>query len=139
MFEEHGGRQHDIGHIGRLGHELLMHGDEKIVAQETLLYQPLFGRDIDGIGVLDKQCRHRAAVAQRIGIARQHGADLRLVELTHIGVGIGRSHQLRLVEPEDIAIIVERAAAFILPGAEHGGDRQGGVHGDSTVSLASKP
>ena len=37
MLEEHGGRQHDVGHPRRLGHELLMDADEQIVAGKALL------------------------------------------------------------------------------------------------------
>ena len=36
MFEKHRGGQDDVGELGRVGHELLVHGDEKIIAQETL-------------------------------------------------------------------------------------------------------
>ena len=36
MLEEGRGRQHDIGHLRRIGHELLMHADEEIVAREAL-------------------------------------------------------------------------------------------------------
>ncbi|MNI12485.1 hypothetical protein D3C73_656700 [compost metagenome] len=32
MFEEHGRRQHDIGNLRRIGHELLMHRSEQVVA-----------------------------------------------------------------------------------------------------------
>ncbi len=32
MLEEHRRRQHDVGHLGRVGHDLLVHGDEQVVA-----------------------------------------------------------------------------------------------------------
>lgn len=138
MFEEHGGGHHDIGHLGRFRHELLMHRNEEIVAQEPLFHQPLFRRDINGIGVLDEQRRHRAAVAQRFCVPRQHTADLRLVELANFRVGVRAAHQLRLVEPEDIAIIVEGPAALILPGAENRGDGKRRMHRDCAIALAGK-
>lgn len=93
MFKEHGGRQHDIGHLSRFGHELLMHGDEEIVAQETLFHQPLFGRDIDGIGILYQQRRHRAAVAQRFRVPVSTRPICDWSSLAYLGVGVRTAHQ----------------------------------------------
>ena len=67
-------------------------------------------------------------MAQRLGVARQHAADLRLVEHADVRVGIGRAHQLGLVQAEDVAVVVEGAAALVLPGAQHRGDGERGMH-----------
>ena len=37
MLHEHGGRKHDVGHGGRLGHELLMHRHEQVLAGKALV------------------------------------------------------------------------------------------------------
>jgi hypothetical protein len=37
MLEKLRRRQHDVGHLGRLGHELLMHDGEEVLAGEALL------------------------------------------------------------------------------------------------------
>ena len=42
MFEERRRRQHDVGHRRGLGHELLVHADEQVVAREALMHQPRF-------------------------------------------------------------------------------------------------
>ena len=57
MLEEHGRRQHDVGHLGRLGHELLMDADEQVLAGKAALDQLLLGRDRDRVGVLDRAWR----------------------------------------------------------------------------------
>ena len=35
VLDEHRGGQHDIGDVSRLGHELLVHRDEEIVAEQN--------------------------------------------------------------------------------------------------------
>ncbi len=35
VLDEHGGGQDDVGELGRVGHELLVHGDEQVVARES--------------------------------------------------------------------------------------------------------
>ena len=55
VLHEHGRRQHDVGHQGRLGHELLVHADEQVLAGKAPLHQLLLGRDRDRVGVLDQQ------------------------------------------------------------------------------------
>ena len=67
VLEEHGRRQHDVGHLRRLGHELLVHADEQILAREAALDPFLVGRDRHRIGVLDEHRRDRRSAAQRIG------------------------------------------------------------------------
>ena len=37
VFKEHGGGQHDVGHDGGFGHELLMHHSEQVFARKTRL------------------------------------------------------------------------------------------------------
>ena len=103
MLEEHGGRQHDVGELGRVGHELLVHAGEQVVAQEALLHQPLLRRDIGRIGVLDQHRRHRRpADRARLGVAGQHRADARLVEMADARIAQRRAFELALVELEDV-------------------------------------
>ncbi len=115
MLKEHGRWQNDIGNLSRFRHELLMHGNEQVLALEALADQPLFGADIAGlvfwINIAVTGPPPRSASESPVRIR----TDLRLIELADIGIGIGRSHQFRLVQPEDIAIVVESAAALILP------------------------
>ncbi len=81
MLEEHGCRQDDIGELRRIGHELLVHAGEQVFAQEALLHQSLFRRDVGRIGVLDEHRSHRRPAVQRVRGARQDRADPRLVEM----------------------------------------------------------
>ena len=116
MLEEHGGRQHDVGELGRVGHELLVHAGEQVVAQEALLHQPLLGRDIGRVGVLDQHRRHRRAAIERVRGAGQHLADARLVEIADRADRAARvPSSIVLVELEDARIGMEGAAALILP------------------------
>ena len=84
MFEEHGGGQHDVGEFCRVGHELLVHAGEQVVAQKALLHQALLGRDVDRVGVLDEQRGDRRAAVERILVAHQHRADARMVEIADL-------------------------------------------------------
>ena len=81
MLEEHGGRQDDVGHAGRVGQELLVHRHEQVVPREAAVHLAEVGGDAHRVGVLDQQRVDRPAAGQRLGLARQDRADLRLVEL----------------------------------------------------------
>ena len=48
MLGEHRRRQHDVGELGGVGHELLVDADEQIVAQEARRTVAV-GRDDDGL------------------------------------------------------------------------------------------
>ncbi|MNI12486.1 hypothetical protein D3C73_656710 [compost metagenome] len=78
-------------------------------------------------------------MSQSHRIAGQHTSDLRLVKHADLRVHIGRAHQLGLVQPKDLAVVMEGAAAFVLPRAENGRDGQCGMHGRRAVALAGKP
>ena len=134
VLEEHCGGEHDIGQLGRVGHELLMNDCEQILAGETGPGEALFWRYINGVCVLYEQRLNGAAALQGLGIARQDLADL-----AHVELAAGRPHRgavdQRLVELPAAGIGVEGAAAGMLPRAGHGGDRQGGVHGGGAVAL----
>ena len=80
MLHEHGRRQHDIGHRSRLGHELLVHGDEQVLAGKTLAHQGLLRRHGHRVGVLDQHRLDRRSALQRLGVAGQDAPDLGLVE-----------------------------------------------------------
>ncbi len=64
MFEKHGGGQNDVGEFRRLGHELLMHADEEILARQALLHLGLVGRDGSRIGVLNEHGLDRRAAGE---------------------------------------------------------------------------
>ena len=117
MLEEHGGRQHDVGEPGGVRHELLVDAGEQVVAQHALPHQALLRRDIGRIGVLDEQRGHRRPAIQRLGVAGEDAADLRLVEVAHARIGIAAAFDPALVELEDVGIGMEGAAALILPGS----------------------
>ena len=80
VLHEHGRRQHDVGHLGRLGHELLVHHHEQVFAGKALAHQRLLRRHRHRIGVLDQHRLDRRAVLQRHGIAGQDAPDPGLVE-----------------------------------------------------------
>ena len=136
VLQEHRRRQHDVGEPGRIGHELLVDAGEQVVAKETLLHQPLLGRDIGGVCVLDQQRRHRRAAEQRILMPHQHRADARVVEIADRRITQAAALQRPGIELENAGIGVERTAALILPAAGDSRDRERRVHIDRTVSLA---
>ena len=82
VLHEHGRRQHDVGHLGRLGHELLVHRDEQILPRETLPHQCLLRRHRHRIGVLDQHRLDRPAALQRFRITRKNASDPGLIERT---------------------------------------------------------
>ena len=103
VLHEHRRGEHDVGHLRCLGHELLVHRDEQILAGEPLAHQPLLGRHRHRIGVLDQHRLDWPAALQRLGIAGQDAADLRLIEHPRRGIDrvvafndgfveIGRAH-----------------------------------------------
>ena len=49
MFEEHRGGQHDIGHRGGLGHEMLVHDREQILAREASRHSSCSGATLIGL------------------------------------------------------------------------------------------
>ncbi len=116
-----------------------MHGDEDVVAQEAALHQPLLRCDIDRIGVLDEQCRHGAAMAKRFGISGQNAADLRLVEHAHIRIVKGAADEFALVQPENVVVRMEGAAALMFPGAEHRGNGGCGMIATEPLRWRVKP
>ena len=128
VLEKHRRRQHDVGNRRRLGHHLLVDADEEVLAGEAALDLRLLGRDRHRVGVLDQHRRHRRAAEQRLFLAAEDRADPRLVELAHLRVGDVEALDHRLVEAVDAAIVVEGAAALVLPGPGDAGDRGGGVH-----------
>ena len=80
MLEEHGGRQDDVGHPRRVGHELLVHADEQVVAREAAVHLAEVGGDAHRVGVLDQQRRDRRPVAEVAAVAGEDRADPGLVE-----------------------------------------------------------
>ena len=138
VLEEHGRRQDDVGHGGRLRHELLMDGDEQIVARETPLDAGLIGRDRNRVGVLHQHGLHGWAAAQRVGIAAQDRADPRLVEHAHRRVAHVETFDDGRVPMVDGGVVVEGPAALVLPGTCHRRDAGGGVHVGRAVAAARK-
>jgi hypothetical protein len=54
VLEEHRRRQHDVGHLGRLGHELLVDHGEEALARKAFAGPRLVRRDVHRVGVLDE-------------------------------------------------------------------------------------
>ena len=80
MLHEHGRGQHDVGHLRGLGHELLMHRHEQVLARKSLAHQRLLRRHRHRIGVLDQHRLDRRPAFQRLGVAGQDASDLGLIE-----------------------------------------------------------
>ena len=98
VLEEHRRRQHDVGDARGVGHELLVHADEQVLARKAAPHLLLIGRDGQRIGVLDQHRLDRAAALQRLALAGQHRADARLVEAAHGLVARVEPFDQRLVE-----------------------------------------
>ena len=123
VLEEGRRRQHDVGHGGGLGQELLVHAQEEIVARHAGPHLRRLGRNHHGIGVLDQHRRDRRAVAEIAPVAREDRPDARLVEDAHAAVAHVEALDERAVEHvEQAGLCVERAAALVLPGAGDGGE-----------------
>ena len=98
VLEERRRRQHDVGHLRRLGHELLVHAGEQIVAGKAVLDLVLIGRNRHRVGVLDDHRRDRRAAVQRLAVAGQDRADARLIEHAHRAIPDIEPFDHRLVE-----------------------------------------
>jgi len=138
MLHEHRRRQHDIRHQGGLGHELLMHRHEQVLARKTLPHQRLLRRHRHRIGVLDQHRLDRTSATKCLGIAGQDTPDPGLIE--HPRGVIDRVVALDdgFVEFPERVIVEEGAAALILPGAGHGRDAQRRMHLRRPVAAAGE-
>ena len=98
VLEEHGGRQHDVGQLRRVGHELLVDADEQVVAQRSPARTlAAFGSDRHRVGVLDQHRVDRRPAAERVTLADQDRADPRLVELADGGIDRASSPSIRVL------------------------------------------
>ena len=138
VLQEHGGRQHHVGDLGGLGHELLVYAGEEIRPGEAGVYAGEIGRDAHGVGVLYQHGRYGWSAAQGVGVAREYGADARLVEDARRWIARVQALDQGLVPMIDGAVVVEGAAAFVPPGAGDGGDAACRVHIDGAVALAGE-
>jgi hypothetical protein len=122
VLDEHRRRQNDVGEGRRRRHELLVHGEEEVLAREASPHPLLVGRDLGRVRVLDEHRSDRRSPGERIGLARQHGTDPRLVEHTDVGVEAVQAVRERRVEAPGPTIPCDEvgAAALALPGARHG-------------------
>ena len=123
VLEERRGRQHHVGERRSLGHELLVHAGEQILAREARVHLVQLRADHRRVGVLDQQSGHRRAAFERLGVAGENRAETRLIELAHGTVDHVQTFDQRAVERIDAGVAVERAAARMLPRA---GDRRAG-------------
>ena len=138
VLEEHGGGQHDIGHFGRIGHELLVDDGEEVIAGEAGAGEPLLRADVHRVGVLDEQRLDRAAAFQGFGVAGEDLADLAHIEFARVALFERGALDQRLVELPGTRIGVESAATTMAPGARHGRDGERRMHGRRAVALAGK-
>ena len=139
VLDEHRRGQDHVGDLRRLGHELLVHADEEVLAGEALVDQPQLRRDHHRVRVLDEHRGHRGAVAQVPPVAGEDGPDAGLVEHPDSRVPHVQPLDERPIPVVDRPVVVERAAPLVPPGARHRRDAQGRVHVDRAVSLAREP
>jgi hypothetical protein len=134
VLEEHGGGEQDVGLLRRLGHELLLAGDEEVVPGEALVDLVQLGRDAHRVGVLDEEGGDPGAALQVVRIVHQDRADAGLVEEAGRRVHDVEALDRRFVPVVEVAHVVEAAAALGLPGALDDGQAGGGVHDGGTVA-----
>ena len=137
MLQEHGRGQHHVGHGGGFGEELLVHGDEEVVARQAVAALAGLGADHDGVGVLDEQRLDRRTRAEVARVAGQHRSEAGLVEAAGRPVAGGvQPLDQRLVEIVDGAVAPERAAALDRPGTGHRRQAGGGMQIGRAVARA---
>ena len=113
--------------------------DEQVLAGKALLHQSLLGSDGSGICVLDQHRLDGRAALQRDGVAGQDRArcgdwsSRRTSRVDDV-----EAFDQALAPMVDRAVVVERAAALVLPGARDGGDAGRRVHVGRAVALARK-
>ena len=103
------------------------------------LHEPLLRSDRGGIGVLDQHRLHRRAALQRHA-DRRSGSGRCATDRARGSIGSTDIEALdqALAPVVDRAVVVEGAAALVLPGAGDGGDAGGRMHVDRAVALARK-
>ena len=138
MLQEGRRRQHDVGVARGVGHELLVHGEEQVVALEALAYLDRFRRDRRRIDVLHDDGGDRRAVPKVARIAGQDRADARHVEQPHRAVLRIEPLDQGGVDAVDALVGMHRAAALVLPGAGDRRDAGGGVHVGGAVARAGE-
>ena len=80
VFEEHRRGQHDVGVARRVGHELLVHAGEQVLAREAVPHLLLMRARRRAGWCSGSASPHRRAALQRLRVAGQDRADPRLVE-----------------------------------------------------------
>ena len=139
VLHEHRRRQHDVGEQRRLGHELLVYADKKIVAEKAPTHAVAVRCDHGGIRVLDQHGVDRRSATKRFAIPGQHARDPAHIQLTNREIAGIQPLDQRLVPAIDVAVAPERPAAFMAPGAR---DRRQAAHREQTrraVAGAGKP
>ena len=86
VLQEHGGRQDDVGNRRSLGHHLLVHADEKVLAAEATLTFDWSGATDIGLVFWIEHRRHRRPAEQGLRFAAKDRADARLVEEPDRGI-----------------------------------------------------
>ncbi len=112
VLEEGGGGQHHVGEGRGLGHELLVHAGEQILARQAGVHLVQLGADHRRVGVLHQQRRHRRPALQRLRVAGEDRPQARLVELADRAIDHVEPFDQRAVERIDAGVAVERAAAL---------------------------
>src|SRR3546814_12121198 len=75
---------------------------------------------------------------QHVRLAAEDRADPRLVQQADLRIDRVQPFDQRLVPAVDRAVVVEGAAALILPGAGHRSDAGGGVHVVRAVAFEAE-
>ena len=74
--------------------------------------------------------------SQHVGLAAKNGADARLIERAGFRIEEVGAFEEALVEVEDGVVVVEGAAALVLPRTRYCGDASRGVHVGRAVAAA---
>ena len=64
VLHEHRRRENHVGDLGRLGHELLVHADEEVLARESLVDESELRCDHHRVRVLNEHCGDRGTVPE---------------------------------------------------------------------------
>jgi hypothetical protein len=98
VLDKHRGGQDEIGHLGSLCHELLVHDGKKIFSFKALAGETMVGGNDHRVGVLDQQRLDRCTCFQSIDVSGEDGADAAHIEFAHIRLAQRRAGDFRLVQ-----------------------------------------
>ena len=136
VLDLRGGRQHVVGQVGRVGHELLQHHGEQVLARKAGHDLGRLGRHGHGIAVVDHDGVHARAEAIAAFVqqgvadgAHVDGARAALAQqVRHLQSGALRGQGARGGQ--------QQAAGTVAPGAHQGRQAGDGAHGIAAAARA---